>query len=432
MKTAAAISNRPASGNRPASYRLGRRRPSRRSRHAHPNFLLPLLLVSVAGCEAGEPSGSGVTIRDSAGVMIVESASPTWLEGEGWRVAGQPILEIGVVDGDPRYQFDRIRAAARAPGGHILVADGGSQEIRVYDAAGRHITSFGGVGEGPGEFRSLVSMVLWRDTVFAYDARLARLSTFDLSGRLLGTISLESTGDAVHPLRLYGLGGIFGGDLAMTVRAFPADRRSQPVVYWDTLPTLRYSREGTLLDTIGEFVGLDTHSTPRRAGSVTFGRYSSWYVGEDRLYMTDGGGYEVRVYEPGRGLVRVLRALAAPRPVTDSLLEAHYGPILEAARTPEQRRAFEERRDRWPHAETLPWISALRVDETGHIWVREYQTRFDRSSERWGVFDPDGRWLGRVEMPAGLAPSQIGRDYVLGVARGPMGVELVRVYVLER
>jgi hypothetical protein len=35
----------------------------------------------------------------------------------------------------------------------------------------------------------------------------------------------------------------------------------------------------------------------------------------------------------------------------------------------------------------------------------------------WSVFDPEGVWLGDVELPAGFAPIEIGADYVLGFGR---------------
>lgn len=51
---------------------------------------------------------------DSAGVEIVESTLPAWGEGEGWRVLPEPTLRIGVVDGDPAYQFNQVAQASES------------------------------------------------------------------------------------------------------------------------------------------------------------------------------------------------------------------------------------------------------------------------------------------------------------------------------
>lgn len=152
--------------------------------------------------------------------------------------------------------------------------------------------------------------------------------------------------------------------------------------------------------------------------------------------MTDGGAYEVRVYAPGRGLVRILRALVEPRPVTGELLAGYRAAIGELVQGPEERRQAEESFDELmgarPRREALPWISGIVVDADGHVWVEEYRPRFDPSRPEWGVFDGEGRWLGRVPVPAGLTPTEIGADYALGIARDALGVEYVRRYPLSR
>jgi hypothetical protein len=48
------------------------------------------------------------------------------------------------------------------------------------------------------------------------------------------------------------------------------------------------------------------------------------------------------------------------------------------------------------------------------------------------IFDPDGRAIGTVESPAGLHVYSIGSDYLLGVRRDTLGVELVEGYRLRR
>ena len=47
-------------------------------------------------------------------------------------------------------------------------------------------------------------------------------------------------------------------------------------------------------------------------------------------------------------------------------------------------------------------------------------------------FDPDGRWLGTVEMPAGPRVREIGDDYVLGTATDELDVEHVRLHRLVK
>jgi hypothetical protein len=48
------------------------------------------------------------------------------------------------------------------------------------------------------------------------------------------------------------------------------------------------------------------------------------------------------------------------------------------------------------------------------------------------VFDPDGRWLGEVEMPSRFYPWDFGEDWLLGVETDDLGVEYVVLYSLNK
>ena len=67
---------------------------------------------------------------------------------------GEVELAIGaVLEGDPAYLFEEVRALATDAEGLIYAADSGSRTVRVFDRRGAHVYNFGGRGEGPGEFR---------------------------------------------------------------------------------------------------------------------------------------------------------------------------------------------------------------------------------------------------------------------------------------
>lgn len=84
-----------------------------------------------------------------------------------------------------------------------------------------------------------------------------------------------------------------------------------------------------------------------------------------------------------------------------------------------------------PRNENLPTFSRLRLDRIGNVWIQRYGF-LGTSQTRWDVFDPEGRWLGEVEMPEGLQVRDIGDDYVLGIWRDEFEVERVRLYRLRK
>ncbi len=94
--------------------------------------VLPLLLtLLLAACGDARGGASLATVRDSAGIRIVESSGGTWEEGEAWRVAAQPALEIGMAEGPPAYLLDQVHGARRLSNGEMVIANGGSGELRL-------------------------------------------------------------------------------------------------------------------------------------------------------------------------------------------------------------------------------------------------------------------------------------------------------------
>src|SRR5688572_2660157 len=106
--------------------------------------------------------------------MFIELALALAVQQQ-WSVSTQPTVRIGEVDASEAYMFSQVASAVRLSDGRIVVANGASNEVRVYDAKGKHTTTLGRTGAGPGEFQTL--RMLWRlpgDSLIAYDARNGR------------------------------------------------------------------------------------------------------------------------------------------------------------------------------------------------------------------------------------------------------------------
>src|SRR5690606_13431434 len=95
---------------------------------------------------------------------------------------------------DARYDFDarlpltHVAGMAVGPSNHLYVADASEGRIGMYDSAGRVAGVFGRAGEGPGEFRRLVSIGVMGDTLWAVDQGMRRVVLFGISGEHLATI----------------------------------------------------------------------------------------------------------------------------------------------------------------------------------------------------------------------------------------------------
>ena len=118
-----------------------------------------LVAVMAGGCGPGEPVWTGTT-TDSARVTIVTNP-PTgvWSEPDRWQLVEE--LRIGVVQGDPNYEFGRVGGIAVSSDSRIHVLDAQALHIKTYSAEGDFIRTVGAPGGAVGR-RSELSVLVPR------------------------------------------------------------------------------------------------------------------------------------------------------------------------------------------------------------------------------------------------------------------------------
>lgn len=391
---------------------------------------IAVVLPWLAACGADAPASSGVVVRDSAGVAIVENAAPAWGEGEGWRVEAEPAVDIGVFEGDSAYEFFRIVGAVRLSDGRIVVANAGTSELRYFDDAGRYLKSVGRQGSGPGEFERMTGLnLLPGDSLLVYDGGLRRATLVDGEGAVVRSFAL--------PEGVSGLAGRFtGGGYIGTASVGFGGEMPQTGVYQPEVDYLRFLEDGAVTDTIVRHPGSQSYlrigaSSIEIVRGIPFGRTEARAVSGDRLFLANTERYDIAVYGSEGGLLRRIRRLVEPRPVTEAdlarFMEARLAGVEEADR-PRVRGLY----DGIPIPETFPAFASLLADARGHLWVERYRGPGDGDDARvWTVFDAEGRMLGDVKLPPGLEPTQIGRDYVLGTWTDAYDIQHVRLHRLD-
>lgn len=392
--------------------------------------LLPLL----AAC-GGDARAAGPVVRDSLGVAIVESAAPAWREGEAWRVSAEPVLDVGVADGDPAYQFGGVAGAVRLGDGRIVVADRQAGQLRWFDAAGRHLRTAGGSGGGPGEFATLHAVVrLPGDSVAAWDLRASRLSVFSPEGVFVRALTLRPPEGAM----LLQVDGAFADGSLLAAPWGSLVMRAGASAARDTAPVLRYAADGSAADTLGRFPGASivTVTGPENGGwamrsAVPFGPETHHAAHGDLLFVADSERYEVAVYGADGALRRRIRAPRPPEPLTAEEVRRYRDEQLAASGAGDERSATERLLEATPFPRTKSAFADMRVDAEGAVWLREHAIG-SGAPGRWTVFGADGALLGTVQTPAGLRVLEIGRDHLLGIWRDELDVEHVRLYRLER
>ena len=123
----------------------------------------------LAGCDSGASAGdsagpsAGVTVRDSAGIEIVENHAPERPEGQFWTMDPEPAFVLGGIATGAESESGRddldgaiwgVRGLAMLVDGRIAVLSQGNHKVFIFDTSGRLSREFGSRGEGPASSRS--------------------------------------------------------------------------------------------------------------------------------------------------------------------------------------------------------------------------------------------------------------------------------------
>lgn len=411
----------------------------------------------VASCgDQGSPSVDRPQygVRDSAGIRIAENPRPAPDSRLGWTVSSDPLVSIGRALATPDFQLHGVEDATRLADGRIVVANGASMELLVFDAAGQYLASWGGEGEGPGEFADLNRVRPWaKDSLIADDPERGRISAFDLEGNHGWTVSLRSRSEnsGIVASGLQAIRGMIG--LAMSpdvVIGVLPDRTlfTRDSEFWRTQGFWRQDHAYALRTIDGDTrASLGKHPGPQTfsGGSYTqgntvyftplrhpFGQTTHTTVWGDLAAIGRTENYEIKAYRSDGSLARIVRRDYEPRAPTQAEQDTHFR--RRVARLPEERGArIAEVAANLPLVDAFPAFAGTVGDALGHLWVAEFERPGEeQDGTLWTIYDRQGRVLGLVEAPDGLTIFEIGEDYILAKVTDELDVEYVRLWGLTR
>ena len=389
--------------------------------------------LGILACEQPREDSIGQSgeVRDSAGVHIVQNPRPPAGSRIPWRIGPAPAASIGVLDGEDPYMLHYATDATKLSDGRIVVANGGDGQLRVFDAQGNHLATWGGEGEGPGEFSGLREVARWTgDSIVAWSAPRMGISIFDSDGNYGRTFRLADAAVWFWPE------SVTPGASILAIHS-PEEA--------DTVVVHLRDGEGRLKSSFGTF----PHAEPYIVGDgeygklywKTFGRRALWTPWGDRVAIGDTRRYEIRAFRADGSLERIVRRDHAPRTPTpgdvDADIEARVQRNTRGVESDSEADGYRERRRREygavPVAEHFPAFQSIMTDAADHLWVEEYEAPTDDFATRlWTVFDPEGQVVGFFETPRDWLVYEIGEDYILVWTQDELDVETMQVWPLER
>lgn len=394
--------------------------------------LLGITLVSALACHHGDRTTSALRSEphDSAGIRIVENSRPPDGSRLGWRIGPEPAVSIGKREGEVPYLFASATDATILRDGRIVVVDMASDELRVFDALGSHLATWGGQGEGPGEFIDLYHVDRWPgDSVAAGDYRRESITVFDSDGKFGRIVRLESDPSpwdlrAFFALGLYMVTG--EGSVLVSRQPHGSDEVDIAILDGDGI------RRGSL----GRHPGWP--SLVQR-GMVLyqpiFSRSLAVEPWAELVVIAPTDRSEIRAFTHTGTLARIVRLGQEPRAPERAHIDAYIEAQVSRVSSEDADHRARLRRDynSVPVAERLPVFTSVISDALDHLWVEEYEVPGEeRDGVLWTVVDPGGRVLGFVETPEGLEVYEIGDDFILGRVKDELGVEYIQVWPLER
>ena len=304
-----------------------------------------------------------------------------------------------------------------------MIVDGNSREVRVFSATGEFQASFGGQGDGPGEFRTLRRIENAGDTLLAFGGARVTVVAPDLS--VVRTFGVDRFTTDVHYLD----GRAILPELNRPV--LPQDGLTGLV--WRPEPLVLFDLEGTLIDSIGETRGHEVHVSSEdgfRTAAPLFGRASRIATLGQRILRGSSEMMQVEELDMSGNLVRILRIPDYPLDLSDARIAAERDSILDGIPPGHFFRGVLEET---PGSETRPAYVDILVDPSGAVWLELHRGESEQDQpQEWLVVDADWTWLGTVGIPDGFSVSDVTMDAVLGVREDELGVEHPQVLRLTR
>ena len=284
-----------------------------------------MLLPCVSACAEDAAGPPLVVQRDSAGIQIVEAMRPLWGDSR-WSIDPDPVVDLTLTGSGPAHEFYQVGSMKQRRTGLSCLP---TEALRRCGCIPRPASSwsFGGSGEGPGEFGNLSVIENAGDTLLALDRDgrvtvvapdLAVVRTFDIAPFTLDLYYLDTGAILLEPRSLV-LPPAGGAGLI---------RPPVPLVLFDL--------EGEQIDSIGEMQGPELYLHAREGFSgyvpVYFGKTSHVATFGQRIFRGANDAMQVEELDVSGNLVRILRLPDYPLDLSNAQIAAERESVLGRGR----------------------------------------------------------------------------------------------------
>ena len=415
--------------------------------HNLPLSATTLLLLLAAGCGGeGLDRGWGGTVETLASgvVRVVNPAEGLWEVGEPWRLL--PELVLGEVEGADAEVFASISGLEVDEAGRIYVLDRQANELRIFSPEGVHVRSVGRSGGGPGEYTN-ANGVEWiaPDTLLVIDQQGNRYTVLTTDGeyvrsvpRQLGFYGWAYRGGYMDG-RIYELSSVRVEEdshpalLGTSLRGSEASPASNSSQVGDESRLVSSSAQDTVMLPRPNAPRFESFSVRNERGGMTMSvpfAASSVYHVDGTGSIWHGHGSDFRIFRSSftGDTISEIVIEAAPAPVTsEELAEWEAGSFVERFRE------MGGKLDMGRIPKVKPFFDDIYVDSDGNVWL---SVPAGPTETVFAIVDPDGRYLGRLQMDGMkrdvFIPPVVRNGRLYLVAKDELDVQRVYGFRIER
>ncbi len=373
----------------------------------------------------------GVTgMRSCVQALLTFLAIPlTWRAADGQsppRPAFELVRELHIAGSSAN--LSPITFLVPTGAGGVVIGQRQDDAVRLFDSTGASRGTLGRRGEGPGEFRQILSGGLNRDTVWVYDGSLYRLTFFSIAtGKYLRGARVDPGAGFPPTVR-----AVFGPDsLVFWGNGAPRNGRRErawlrgQAVQSGLLGSAAVARPFEVIADFPPFgcfaraetagIGIPHCHRPTEAVSGSGRRVAVLTKPRDAA----ADGYHVAIVGT-RGDTIYSRSYRPPRfPMNPQVYQRAVDDLL--VKVPASAKQAASLKAQMPSPSHYPPASFAFFDDGDRLWVGQ---RLEKG-QYWEILDPTGRVVGDLRTPEGVALEAAIKGWVWGVEADRDGVESV-------
>jgi hypothetical protein len=391
------------------------------------NVFLPCLLFLI---------GFGFSMETEEFQIVVENGIPVALnpehpvpaENSPRDIVFEEELTLGSTGDNPQTIFGELIGYTADDDGNIYILDWRAKIVKKFDPNGNHILTFGGAGQGPGEFSSPEEIrSLPEDHLIVFEGESQKFSVFKCSGEYVKSGRFFKLMSSPYL-------GFSNGNFIATHVLYEPQRTA--------ITTGLYSIDSELLTTLNQKESPPLQSWPRDDSDARVKRFAEimsqtafkptevialdW---KEAIYFSFTDKYEIEVLSSTGKLERIIRTALPFRPVTrkdqenflniwvpkdistwSSMNEGMKRKIISLIRFPDKKPAF---------------LEILPMDNDFLLVLRDGRYGQEALVD---IYDSEGRFIIEKELSFPIKDGLMRRDKLYTIFEDEDGFQFVKRY----